>query len=106
MIKRDIQNFSGGNLRNHLTKLKYVTGDKIILDNGLKLDLIDTPKSNSRFAIPLSHEEALILKQEVALLKGKNIVAKTNVTENNTYLGYLPGPKRMRPSGLSSTSRD
>ena len=32
------------------------------------------------------HEEKLIVKKEVALLKGKNIVVKANVTENNTFL--------------------
>ena len=38
--------------------------DKIILDiieNGPKLDLTGTPKSNSKFAFPISHEEELIL---------------------------------------------
>ena len=62
ILKRDIQNFRGGNLKNHLTKWKNVTSDKTILDiieNGLKLDLIDIPKSNSKFAFPLSHEEEL-----------------------------------------------
>ena len=62
ILKRNIQNFRGGNLKNHLTKWKNVTSDKTILDiieNGLKLDLIDIPKSNSKFAFPLSYEEAL-----------------------------------------------
>ena len=62
ILKRDIQNFRGGNPKNHLTKWKNVTSDKTILDiieNGLKLDLIDIPKSNSKFAFPLSHEEEL-----------------------------------------------
>ena len=57
-----------------------------IVENVLKLDLIDTPKSNSKFAFPLSHEEKLIVKKEVALLNGKNIVAKANVTESNTFV--------------------
>ena len=104
ILNRDIQNFRGGNLKNHLTKWENVTSDKIILDiieNGLKLDLIDTPKSNSKFAFPLSHEEKLIVKKEVALLKGKNIVAKANVTENNTFVSGVftrskkDGSKRM-----------
>ena len=75
--KTDIQNFRGGNLKNHLTKWKNVSSDKIILDiieNRLKIDLIDTPKPHSKFAFPLSHEEKLIVKK-VALLKGKNIYA-------------------------------
>ena len=65
ILKRDVPNFRGGNLKNHLTKWKNVTSDKIILDiieNGLKLDLIDTLKSNSKFAFPLSHEQKLIAK--------------------------------------------
>ena len=104
ILNRDIQNFRGGNLKNHLTKWENVTSDKIILDiieNGLKLDLIDTPKCNSKFAFPLSHEEKLIVKKEVALLKGKNIVAKANVTENNTFVSGIftrskkNGSKRM-----------
>ena len=89
ILKRDIQNFRRGKLNNHLTKWKNVTSDKVILDtmeNGLKLDLIDTPTSNSKFAFPLSHEEELIVKKEVALLKGKKIVAKVNVAENNTFV--------------------
>ena len=103
-LNRDIQNFRERNLKNHLTKWENVTSDKIILDiieNGLKLDLIDTPKSNSKFAFPLSHEEKLIVKKEVALLKGKNIVAKANVTENNTFVSGVftrskkDGSKRM-----------
>ena len=60
--------------------------DKIILNiinNGLKLDLTDTPKSNCKFAF---HEEELIAKKEVVLPKGKNIVAKANVTENKTFV--------------------
>ena len=88
-LKRDIQNFRLANLKNHLNKWKNVTSDKIILDiteNGLKLDQIDTPKSNSKFAFPLWHEEELIVKKEAALLKRKNIVAMTNVTENNTFV--------------------
>ena len=32
ILNKDIQNFRGGNLKNHLTKWKNVTGDKIILD--------------------------------------------------------------------------
>ena len=43
-LKRDIQNFREGNLKNHLTKWKNVNSDKPILDiieNGLKLDLTD-----------------------------------------------------------------
>ena len=86
ILKRDIQNFRGGNLKNHLTKWKNDTSDKIILniiENGLKLELIDTPKSNFKFAFPLSHEEELIVKMETIHL----------------YLEYLPGPKRMSPSG-------
>ena len=46
ILKRDIQNFRGGNLKNHLPKWKNVTSDKIILniiENGLKLELTDTP---------------------------------------------------------------
>ena len=83
ILKRDIQNFMRGNLKNHLSKWKNVTSDKIILDiieNGLTRDLINTPKSNSKFAFPLLDEEELIVKKEVALLKGKNRVAKANIT--------------------------
>ena len=50
ILKRDVPNFRGGNLKNHLTKWKKVTSDKIILDiieNVLKLDLIDTPRRYS-----------------------------------------------------------
>ena len=43
----------------------------ILEKNGLKLDLTDTPKSNSKFVFPLSHKEELIVKKEVALLKEK-----------------------------------
>ena len=84
--------------------MENVTSDKIILDiieNGLKLDLIDTPKSNSKFTFPGSHEEELIVKKEVTLLKGKKIVAKANVTENNTFVSGVftrskkDGSKRM-----------
>ena len=67
ILKRDIQNFRGGNLKNHLAKWKNVTSDKIILniiENVLKLDLINTPKSNSKLAFPLSHEEGLIAKRK------------------------------------------
>ena len=104
ILKRNIQNFSGGNLKNHLPKWKNVTSDKFFLDiieNWQKLDLTDTPKSNSKFAFPLSHEEELIVKKEVALLKGKNIIAKANVTENNTFVSAVfsrskkDGSKRM-----------
>ena len=62
-----------------------------IIENELKLDLIDTPDSNCRFVFPLSHEEKLIVKKEVALLKRKYIVAKANVTEKiHLYLEFLP----------------
>ena len=57
-----------------------------IKENELKLDLIDTPNSNSKFVFPLAREEKLIVKREVALLKRKNIVAKANVTEKNTFV--------------------
>ena len=53
-----------------------------IIENGPKLDLIGTSKSNCKFVFPLSHEE----EKEVALLKGKNIVAKADVTEDNTFV--------------------
>ena len=89
IVNRDIHNSRGGNLKNHLTKWKNVTSNKIILDiikNGLKLDLIDTPKSNSKFAFSLSFEEELTVKNAVAMLKGKNIVVKANITENNTFV--------------------
>ena len=67
ILNKDIQKFRGGNLKNHLTKWENVASDKIILDiieNRLKLDLIDTPKSNSKFAFPLSPEENLIVKRK------------------------------------------
>ena len=73
ILKRDIQNFRGGNLKNHLTRWINATIDKIlqdIIENGLKLDLIATPKSNTKFAFPLLHEEKLIVKKEVEYLKG------------------------------------
>ena len=35
------------------------------------LQKIDTPKSNSKFVLPLLHEEELIVKEKVPLLKGK-----------------------------------
>ena len=69
--------------------------------NGLKLDLIDTPKSNSKFAFSLSYEQELTVKKAVALLKGKNIVVKANITENNTFVSGVyskskkDGSKRM-----------
>ena len=72
-----------------------------IKEKGLKLDPIDTPKSNSKFSFPLSHEEELNVKKEVTLLKGKNIVAKANVTENITFVSGVftrskkDGSKRM-----------
>ena len=95
---RDIQNFSAGNLKNHLTKSKNVTSDKIILDiieNGLELDIIDSPTSNSKFSFPLSHEEEVIVKNEEALIKGKNIVFKANITENSTFVsGVFTNPKK------------
>ena len=92
ILNKDSQNFRGGNLKNHLAKWENVTSDKTILhiiENGPKLDLIDTPKSNSKFAFPLSHEEKLIVKKGVALLKRKNIVAKGNVTENNAFVSGI-----------------
>ena len=104
IVSRDIHNSTGGNLKNHLTKWKNVTSNKIILDvieNGLKLDLIDTPKSNSKFAFSLSYEQELTVKKAVALLKGKNIVVKANITENNTFVSGVyskskkDGSKRM-----------
>ena len=85
-------------------KWKNVISEKTILDiieNGLQLDLIDTPKSNSKFVFPLLHEEKLIVKKEVALLKGKNVVVKVNVTENNRFVSGVftrsikDGLKRM-----------
>ena len=71
------------------------------MENELKLDRKDTPKSNYKFAFPLLHKDELIVKKEVALLKGKNIVAKANVTENNSFLSGVftrskkDGYKRM-----------
>ena len=47
------------------------------------------------------HEEELVVKKEAALLKEKNIVAKANVTENNTFASGVftrskkDGSKRM-----------
>ena len=93
-LKIEIQNFRGGNLENHLTKWKNVTSNKIILDiieNGLKLDLTDTSISNSKFAFPLLHEEELIVKKEVALVNGKNIVATRQMLLKtiHLYLEYI-----------------
>ena len=88
ILNRDIQNFRGENLQNNLTKWKNVTSDKVVLDiieNGLKLELIGTPKSNSKFAFLLSHEETNC-KKESSIIQGKNTVATSNVTENNTFV--------------------
>ena len=66
ILKTDIQKFRGGNHKNHLTKWENVTSDKVILDikrNDLKLGLIYTPKSNSKFAFLLSHKEELIVNK-------------------------------------------
>ena len=104
ILKRDIQNFRAGSLKKHLTKSKNVTSDKIILniiENGPKLDLIDIPKSSSKFAFSISPGEKLILKKEVALIKGKNIVAKTNVTKNNTFVpGVFTRSKKDGSKGM------
>ena len=89
ILKRNIRNFKAENPKNHLTKWTNVTSDKTILDiieNGLKLDLIDTLKSNSMFAFPLSYKQELIAKKDVALLKRKKTVNKANVTENNEFI--------------------
>ena len=43
----------------------------MVIENGLKIDLTDTAKSNSKFVFPLSHEQESIVKKEVALLKEK-----------------------------------
>ena len=79
-----------------------LTCDKIIsstIENGLKIALIVTPKSNSKFSFPLSHEEKLIVKKEVALLKGKiKLPRKMLLKTTHLYLENLPGPKRMGPS--------
>ena len=59
-------------LKNHLTKWKNATSDRInldIIENGPKLDLIDTPKCNFQFVFLLWHEEKLFVKKEVALYK-------------------------------------
>ena len=81
--------------------MENVTSDKIILDiieNGLKLDLIDTLKSNSKFTCTPLHEEE---KKEITLLKGNSIVAEANVTKNNTFVSGIftksnkDGSKRM-----------
>ena len=103
ILNRDIQNFRGENLQNNLTKWKNVTSDKVVLDiieNGLKLELIGTPKSNSKFAFLLSHEEKLIVKKKVALFKGKTQLPRQMLLKTiHFYLEYLPGRKRMDPSG-------
>ena len=47
MLFRILEKFREENLKNHLNKWKSVTSDKIIpdiIENGLKLGLIDTPK--------------------------------------------------------------
>ena len=97
ILKRDIQNFRAGSLKKHLTKSKNVTSDKIILniiENGPKLDLIDIPKSSSKFAFSISPGEKLILKKEVALIK-------TNVTENNTFVpGVFTRSKKDGSKGM------
>ena len=90
------------NLKNHLIKWKNGASDKTVLgiiENELKLDLIDTPKPNSKFAFPLLYEKELIEKRKEHYLTGKNIVVKANVTENkHLHLEYLPDPKRMGSS--------
>ena len=102
VLTRDHSN-SKQSLKNHLTKWKNATSDRInlnIIENGPKLDLIDTPKCNFQFVFLLWHEEQLFVKKEVALYKGKNIVVKANVAENNIFLsGLLTRSKRMCPSG-------
>ena len=80
ILKRDIQNFRGGNVKNHLTKWENYTSDKIILDiieNTLRLDSIDNSKSNSKIVSPLSHEEEFVVKKKVPLLIRKNMLLKT-----------------------------
>ena len=99
--KTDIQNFRGGNLKNHLTKWKNVSSDKIILDiieNGLKIHLIDTPKPHSKFAFPLSHEEKLIVKKS-SITQRKEYICISKCYWIHLYLEYLPAPKTMGPSG-------
>ena len=44
-----------------------------IIENGGKLDLIYASKPNSKFVLTHSHEEELIMKKDVGLLKGKKI---------------------------------
>ena len=67
----------------------------LYIENGINIDLIDNPKSKSKFAFPLSHEEKLIVKKKVSLLKGRQMLLKTI----HLYLEYLTGRKRMGPSG-------
>lgn len=56
------------------------------IENGLKLNLIDTTKCNSKFLFLRSHEEELIIKKEVSLFKEKIMDTKANVTEKNTFV--------------------
>lgn len=71
------------------------------IENGLKLNLIDTTKCNSKFLFLRSHEEELIIKKEVSLFKEKIMDTKTNVTEKNifVFISIQEVQKKMFPSG-------
>lgn len=71
------------------------------IENGLKLNLIDTTKCNSKFLFLRSHEEELIIKKEVSLFKEKIMDTKTNVTEKNifVFISIQQVQKKMFPSG-------
>ena len=54
IVKRDIQNFRGAIVKNHLTKCKNYTSDKII----------DLSKSNSKFVFTLPHDEEFVVRKQ------------------------------------------
>ena len=87
-----MENYKAGNLSNCLAEWQKITSDSHILDiveNGLRLDFIDSPPVCTPYEYGRNKEESIIIDEEIQKLLKKKVIKITNIYK------YLQDPKRM-----------
>lgn len=78
MLKHEIINFTGGNIKNKFSNWEKITNDKFILNiikRGLKLEFIDKPLESSQYPrIKYNTDENLAISLEIKKLLTKKVI--------------------------------
>ena len=90
--------FQRGNVSSQIFNWKKITKDKVILhiiQDGLKLQMVDKPVTNAPFEHPTSIDERATIDGQIQKLLQKQVIGEVAIETNTTTPIFSPLGKRM-----------